>query len=245
MANVNALLSQRLNKKESSSKMAAMAEKSASGNLTSFSGIFNVAELSPVEKQNLKQILQDYTENEENLDRDLASLIFITSEVKAINNQAALLHGERIKKAQTLLKRYRDGAFTAWLLATYGNRQTPYNLLQYYDFYTALPKPLQSKIEEMPRQAIYTLASREGPFEQKIQVIKNYLGESKTELLNNIRELFPLHSMDKRASHPGDQAIQMLTKCCSFFSKNRKKLTKTQKQTLLTLIDQLNEYVKA
>ncbi|KAF3362554.1 Virulence plasmid protein pGP6-D-related protein [Chlamydiales bacterium STE3] len=242
MADVNALLTQRLNKKENSSKMAAMAERSANGNLTSFSGVFNVAELSSLEQENLRQLLSDYSIDKANeLDKDLNSLIFITSEVKAINNQAALLHGERIKKAQTLFKKYRDGAFTAWLMTTYGNRQTPYNLLQYYEFYIALPKLLQTKIEEMPRQAIYTLASREGPLEQKIQLIKNSFGQSKTELLQSIRELFPLRAMDKRAANPGDQAINALTKLCAFITKNRKKLTKIQKQTLLNLTEKLQK----
>ncbi len=219
-----------------------MAEKSASGNLTSFSGIFNVAELSKTEQLHLKQLLSDYADDENDLEKDLASLIFITSEVKAINNQAALLHGERIKKAQTLLKKYRDGAFTAWLMVTYGNRQTPYNLLQYYEFYMSLPKVLQTKVDEMPRQAIYTLASREGPLEQKIQLIQNYLGQTKTELLQSIRELFPLKTMDKRAAaHPGDQAILALTKLYTFVLKNEKKLTKTQKETLLTLTNKLQK----
>ena len=96
------------------------------------------------------------------LSNDLNHLISLTSEVKAINNQAALLHGERIKKAHQILTRYRDGAFTAWLMAAYGNRQTPYNLMQYYEFCEAMPKQLASKIELMPRQAIYVFASREG-----------------------------------------------------------------------------------
>ncbi|MGK5594523.1 MAG: CT583 family protein [Parachlamydiaceae bacterium] len=245
MANVKALLTQRLTKKESSSKMAAMAEKSASGNLTSFSGVFNVAELSQTEQLYLKQLLSDYADEGADVEKDLTSLIFITSEVKAINNQAALLHGERIKKAQTLLKKYREGAFTTWLMATYGNRQTPYNLLQYYEFYISLPKILQAKIEEMPRQAIYTLASREGPLEQKIQVVQSYLGQTKTELLQSIRELFPLKTMDKRAAaHQGDQAILALTKLYTHVLKNEKKLTKTQKETLLTLTSKLQKILK-
>lgn len=79
--------------------------------------------------------MTQFSSGEGNLTLDLAELSLITSEVKAINNQAAILHGERIKKAQTLLKSYQEGAFSAWLNATYGNRQTPYNLMQYYEFF--------------------------------------------------------------------------------------------------------------
>ena len=46
------------------------------------------------------------------------------------------------KERKTILKNYRDGAFSAWLIATYGNRQTPYNFLQYYELYITLPEHL-------------------------------------------------------------------------------------------------------
>ena len=156
MSQVNALLNQRLKKPEKSSKMAEMAKQTASGNLTSFSGIFSVNDLSPKEKSDLENLLHHYIIDPTHLSQDLNSLIALTSEVKAINNQAAILHGERIKKAQTILTRYKDGAFTTWLMAAYGNRQTPYNFLQYYEFHEKLPKPIRPLLEAMPRQAIYT-----------------------------------------------------------------------------------------
>ena len=82
------------------------------------------------------------------------------------------MHGERIKKAQEILKSYRDGAFTAWLLAAYGNRQTPYNFLQYYELYTALSPGLHSQLEAMPRHAVYVLASRSGELTQKETMVR-------------------------------------------------------------------------
>ena len=42
MAKVNSILDQRMKKPSNTSKMAAMAKQSATGNLTSFSGIFSV-----------------------------------------------------------------------------------------------------------------------------------------------------------------------------------------------------------
>lgn len=244
MANVNALLSERLKKSEKLSKMSAMAEKSASGNLTSFSGLFNLAELSEREKSLIKEILTHYASERHPIGEDLKKLLSITSEVKAITNQAALLHGERIKKAQQILKSYREGAFTAWMIATYGNRQTPYNLLQYYEFYESLPSQLKSKVDGMPRQAIYTLASREGELEAKKQFIENYKGQTKAELLNLIRELFPLNSADKRGSNPVEQAIATLAKLNVFFANKSKRISKGQKQTLLDLIDELRSTIE-
>ena len=99
LKNVNALISVRLKKESPTQKMVAMAERSAGGNLSSFSGLFSPAELSKEEKSKLVDLLNAYAKGEEDVESDLYSLARITSEVKAINNQAAMLHGERIKRA--------------------------------------------------------------------------------------------------------------------------------------------------
>ncbi len=209
MVKVNSLLSQRFKRatQKLSSKMSALAELSSSGNLSSFSGVFRVTPLSALEQETLRSLLDNHSTEKTNVKEDLQKLSTITTEVKAINNQAAILHGERIKKAQEILKRYKDGAFTSWLITTYGNRQTPYNFLQYYELYTALPQTLHTKLEEMPRQAIYTLASRNGSADKKQLIIKNYQGEPKQELLALIRETFPLAKEDKRAQDFAELAL--------------------------------------
>lgn len=245
MSDVNALLSTRMKKNSKSSKMAQMGRDSALGNLTSFSGLFGVTELSRNEKDFLEAILHEYTSGEENFSADLRSLIAITSEVKAINNQAAMLHGERIKKVQTILTKYRDGAFTTWLIAAYGNRQTPYNFLQYYEFHQAMPKALRPQIELMPRQAIYTLASREGSLEKKKKIVQNYDGETKGEMLSIIRETFPLANKDKRSQNFGDTTIQGLNRLCVALQKqSRPVITKKQKETIFDLINELIDLVE-
>ena len=163
MSKVNDLLFSRL--KQKFSKMTELAEVSSKGQLSSFSGVFKVHPLSEQEHDSLEELLKSYQgETEVSIERDLDVLSGLTSEIKAITNQAAILHGERIQKAQQIFKNYRDGAFSAWLLTTYGNRQTPYNFLQYYEFYLELPSNLIPKLDEIPRQAIYTLASRDAPF---------------------------------------------------------------------------------
>ncbi|MGE5196548.1 MAG: CT583 family protein [Anaerolineae bacterium] len=213
MGKVNSLLTQRLKlATEKLSKMTNLAELSSSGNLSSFSGVFRITPLSSKEQEAIQEILESYKEEETNTQEDLRSLLSITSEVKAINNQAAILHGERIKKAQEILGRYRDGAFTAWLIATYGNRQTPYNFLQYYELYTSLPNMLHPQLDAMPRQAVYTLASRSGPLEKKEAIIKGYNGQPKQELLSLIRLTFPLEKDDKRAQNLASYAINALVR---------------------------------
>ena len=211
MAKVNDLLSDRLKKKEhDSAKMHALAERSTTGQLSGFSGVFQVTKLNKEEQDKLKNILYSHKEESNEIDTDLLDLIAITAEVKAINSQAIILHGERIKKAQTVLKKYKDGAFTEWLIHTYGNRQTPYNFLQYYEFYMELSQDLRQIAQEMPKQAIYTLASREASINKKIEIVKNYSGESKEEMLKKIRKTFPLIQSDKRKSNHSYRIIKAL-----------------------------------
>lgn len=214
MSKFNDLLNLRFKPKDSQQpKMTALVERSNNGELSSFSGVFRVSALNEQEKETLETILKTFRHSDAyNVEGDLKQLMMITSEVKAISNQAVILHGERIKKAQEMLKSYRDGAFTAWLFATYGNRQTPYNFLQYYEFYTLMPSTLHPTLDQMPRQAIYTLASRTGPIERKEELVRSYKGQAKQELLQLIRKEFPLAEDDKRHPHFSSHAVGFLKK---------------------------------
>jgi hypothetical protein len=211
MGKINTILAQRLKMAtQKLSKMTNLVEMSSSGNLSSFSGVFRVTDLNEKEKEALLSLLTHYKNETQEIGDDLFQLSALTAEVKAINNQAIILHGERIKKAQDILKDYQDGAFSAWLIAAYGNRQTPYNFLQYYELYTTLPEKLHAKLDEMPRQAVYSLASRNGENEQKQLIIQNYKGEPKQELLKLIREKFPLAETDRRAQDLSNVAVGIL-----------------------------------
>lgn len=244
MVKFNDLLNLRLRSKDKQKpKMTALAELSNEGSLSSFSGVFKMNALNETEKENISNILQDYIDENKEIDfeTDLKNLIALTSEVKAITNQAVILHGERIKKAQLILKNYKEGAFTLWLNETYGNRQTPYNFLQYYEFYMDMPADLRPQIDSMPRQAIYTLASRGGDLEKKQDIVKNYKGQPKQELLTIIRKLFPLSDEDKRQPNIADQAIITLKRLKSIFSHPLFKPTDEQKKQILELISKLKK----
>lgn len=243
MSNVNALLNERMKKNKNSNKIAALAIQSAEGNRNGFAGIFGTTELSPSEKEILERILNEYSDSAQDIEDDLKKLLEISAEVKAINHQAALLHGERIKKAHRILTHYREGAFTAWLLATYGNRQTPYNFFQFYEFYTALPNTLHPTLEIMPRQAIYTLASREGDFQKKQTIIEQYNGETKDELLEIIREAFPLRGDDRRRRNRGETILHELKLFYSSIAKAKSSLTKKQKSAIQDLLSSIQEMV--
>lgn len=239
MSKVNDLLFSRF--KQKFSKTTELAEASSKGQLSSFSGVFKVHPLSDQEQVTLEELLKSYKgEIEVSIERDLHQLSSLTSEIKAINNQAAILHGERIKKAQEIFKNYRDGAFSTWLLSTYGNRQTPYNFLQYYEFYQSLPPNLLPKLDEMPRQAVYTLASRDAPLEKKKELLENYQGETKNEVLDLIRQTFPLEESDNRREDLATQASQLIQKLHRLLSLKRFKPTASEVERLKTQIEELS-----
>jgi hypothetical protein len=200
-----------------------------------------MAKLNDEEKENLSNVLTTFHDNDADIQEDLEKLATITSEVKAITNQAVMLHGERIKKAQNILKNYKDGAFSAWLTITYGNRQTPYNFLQYYEFYNSMPNNLHELIDKMPRQAVYTLASREGEIEKKQEIVKSYIGQKKQELLGVIRSLFPLEIKDKRQSNIANQVISILIKVKSLISHPLYLPDDKQKKEINRLVEELKK----
>jgi len=241
MSKFNDLLNLRFRTKPAQPpKTSALVERSANGELSSFSGVFRVTALNDSEKAELETILTSFrTSEEQSIEADLKALAGITSEVKAITNQAVILHGERIKRAQDILKKYRDGAFTAWLFTTYGNRQTPYNFLQYYEFYTTMPEALHVKIDQMPRQAVYSLASRQGSIEKKEAIVRNYNGQAKQELLQLIRIEFPLAEEDKRHPNYAAHAIAFLKRAREMMKNSLCVPSEEEKKQLKTLLTQV------
>ncbi len=209
------------------------------------SKVLNKIPLSENEKNGIFDILKEFQSFEEyDTQQDYQDLLTITSEVKAITNQAVMLHGARIKKAQTILKNYKEGAFSAWLISIYGNRQTPYNFLQYYEFYTSIPQDLHPVLDSMPRQAVYTLASRAGELERKEKIVQKYKGETKQEILQIIRKEFPLDRDDKRLPNLANQSIVSLKRLGDLVSHDLFDPTESQLKILLQLLKEIAAEVK-
>lgn len=244
MARVESEFFERL-KQKNQTKIETLADKSSALSQTHFEKALGHATLTEEEATHLTAILCENALSDSNIAKDLLELKKITSEIKAINAQGIILHGERIKKAQTLLKNYREGAFTEWLIATYGNRQTPYNFLQYYEFYKSLEEALRKKMLEMPKQAIYTLAAREGPFSQKESFIQSYKGETKEVLLQKIRLAFPLKASDKRRQTFSDTLSSTLLKVAHSLESPPSPLSKIEKASLLSLLKKIEKLLSA
>ena len=73
-----------------------------------------------------------------------------------------------------------------------------------------MPKNLQQKVDAMPRQAVYALATRNCNAKEKTQIVEQYKGETKKELLEMIRQRFPLADKDKRAPNLTDQVFSLI-----------------------------------
>ena len=133
-------------------------------NVNSFNAVFDLQKLDEQEESHLKGILENnwIPDNltEKDFKQNFVQLKSITSEIKAISRQGAFLIGERVVRARELLKPYRDGTFTLWLESTFGSRRSGYNMLAYYELFTALPDDeLRSKYKTMAQRAAYSLAN--------------------------------------------------------------------------------------
>jgi hypothetical protein len=210
---------------------------------SAFKGMFGEFKLTEKEQREIELILHDHYQpgkiEEERVLVHLQELVTITSEIKAINSQSILLHGERIKKAQNLLKDYQEGAFTKWLLATYGNRQTPYSMLQYYEFYQSIPTDLRPRIESMPKKAAYTLAARDGLLDRKLEIVRNYAGEKQNDIILLIQETFPGDVDDKRRKLINTVTIEEISKLCEKLEKRKSALIFADKEKLHILANRL------
>lgn len=225
---------------EKKEKISALVRRSTSGELSSFSGIFQPYSVSEEEKEKLKGLLHTYTEKKTDLLADLEELVQITSEVKAITSQAVILHGERLKKVQTLLLHYREGAFTAYLIQIYGNRQTPYNFLLYYQLYSQSSEEHRRILTKMPRQVVYTLSSRKISQKEKEAFISSYKGETKQELLEKLRKIFPLSFTDKRRPDSAEKAYRLVKEAQNYLMDHLPLFNEREKERIKKMLISLN-----
>ncbi len=171
---------------------------------SSFHTVFDPKPLEVSEALAIEQLLSESAReplSDEQRSRDVGQLQQITSEIKAIAGQGVALMGERVYRAREMLKPYKDGTFTRWLESTFGSRKTGYNMLAYFELYTALPsEELKESFKKMPQKVAYILASRSGELAQKADFIRAYYNEGVTEGTLAIRELLPLATSDKRGA---------------------------------------------
>lgn len=213
-------------------------------------GLPLTVKLSNAEEVILQKLLHEYYNpsvlEESEVESHFTELKTITEEIKCISVQSVLMHGERIQKAEKMLKDYRDGAFTRWLVAAYGNRQTPYSMLRYFELYEELESEnLKKKLESMPKKAAYTLAFRQGPSEKKRAIVEGYSGQKQKEVILEIQNSFPSANDDgRKPKSPNSDILGKMFDQFKKLEKNREDLTEKNKQFIRELINSLQELIE-
>ncbi len=201
-------------------------------------------ELTEQEKLGIQKILVEDcipgTISENIVAQHIEQLTSITKQIKSISAQSVLLHGERIQQAQSLLADYREGAFTKWLINTYGNRQTPYCMLRYYEFHQSAPKEARSMIESAPKKCMYLLASREGDEKKKLDLIQNHGNKPQAKFLQEIQDAFPTKEKDKRKPLLGS-TIESMGRLCVKLESRSKDLSEDDRTNIEKLVQRLQK----
>lgn len=214
----------------------------------SFNTIQEVQELSDGEYKdvcNIFRVTVDSLDVESNKEhpQNMMELVTVTKEIKAINRQNIVLLGERISKAQELL-RYSEKGFKQWLHLVFGSYSTGYNYLNYFDLHNSLTKEhLKNKLEEMPAKAAYILASKDAPIDQKIDIIETHYTEQAKNIIAHVRETLSLDE-DKKSINPIDKLLDSLEKTTGKLFKMKEALDDNQKQKILNIINDVTNYFK-
>lgn len=188
----------------------------------------------------LSEEYRSETISDNSVDEHIKKISDITQQIKSISVQSVLLHGQRIKEAQEILKEYKDGAFTKWLMTTYGNRQTPYSMLNYYDLYQSIPLSHKAILESTPKKAVYLLASKKGDLSKKIEILESHSKSKQKEIISAIQETFPSLESDRRKSK-GTNLIHFLDQITTKIEKRQKSLTQVEEKCIKKILDRLTK----
>lgn len=216
----------------------------AHGVINAFQSLFAVQELSDQESLAIERILVEGAEPEAlgEVNQDIVEVKRLTKELIAIKRQEVVLIGERIAAVREVFKKYKERSFREWMEFTFGSFKTGYNYLSFYDFYYSVPEDVKIRLKDMPARAVYILASKKVPVEQKIALVKEHSQKRGGDLIALIQRAFGKEGgKQSRSLHVNDQAI--------FFMKQqaarilRDCLSEEQRQDLLHFIDSLKKII--
>ncbi len=138
-----------------------------------------------------------------------------------------------------LIRSKREGAFTKWLMNAYGNRQTPYSMLRYYEFYQSSPQEFRPIIESAPKKCVYLLASRDGDHIKKLDLIKKHGKSPQADLLILIQKAFPIRESDRRKPLNASTIESMSRLCKKLESRSRYISEEEDRTEIRKLVDRL------
>lgn len=212
-----------------------------------FNSMFDIRPIEDFEKDKIKEIIVNGNSKSEmgHLSSDAESLIKLTSEIKSIGRQAVLLIGERVSEARSILKDYRQGTFTKWLIATFGAKRSGYNALCYFDLYNNLPDGSRSKFKKLNPTTAYVLASRRGKIDVKAEIIEEAKNKSHEEIISVIQEKLPLPENDKRTRAPSiDNVLRRIRLEIETLERYKDLITEEHILTMTGFIDSIQKILK-
>lgn len=239
MAKTHELATAFLRKTQSAPPVAVRA-----GSINAFNALFSVQDLTDQEHRSIEKILVEGYEpgqfSEEGVDLDAVEIKKITKELKAIKRQELVLVGERVSKAREIFKKYKKRSFREWMDFTFGSFKTGYNYLSFYDLYSSIPENLQKVLKSMPARAVYMLASKKVPIEQKIDIIQSHHDKKTNDLVHFIREALSTDVSSIQSN--SDRLIASLEKTASLLCSNQ--INQVQKKRLIDLVRRLEKFIQ-
>jgi hypothetical protein len=173
--------------------------------VNTFTSVFGKSELEEREASSIEQLVIQYAMpchvSKSQSIQDVEEMKQLTAEIRSVGKRCLVLIGERVFKVRDILKRYKEGSFTQWLIGTFGCRRTGYNYLTYYEFYKQLPNnELKEGFKKFPQKFAYKLASRKGDIGIKCDIVREYCTFPLEEIYKIIDEMLPLKS-EERLKH--------------------------------------------
>ena len=198
-----------------------------------FTSVFGKGELEENIVLGLEQIVIENAIpglfSEEQASSDLEEMKLLTAEIRAVGKQSLILIGERVFKARNILKKYKEGSFTQWLLQTFGCRRTGYNYLTYYEFYRQLPNvELQETFKKFPQKFAYKLASRKGDINVKCELVREYSDYPLEEMERLMKEMLPHKEGSTKSDSPVQTYIERMRQSLQKLLVHQKELSEDQ-----------------
>ena len=148
----------------------------------------------------LNEIIEKNIEDQEKLKKDLHELVHLSKECNSIQKQGIVLLGEKIHRTKEIFSAYKEfkSLFTHWIKKTFSSEKTAYNALSFFELHQEFSNEDREKLKKMPLKASYALASRKGDIEKKRQIVQEKYELASDEILDTIRNVFPLAENDLR-----------------------------------------------
>lgn len=200
---------------------------------------FEVAPLDPVEAAQLETLLAENCgvkdADPERFARDVVELKTITAEIRAIGKQGTILTGERVHKAREIMKPYGDGTFTKWMESTFGTRKTGYNLLHFYECYTALPTDAREQFIKLPQRTAYIVASKKVPIEARAEIVREHHSLDHDQLVALLQDRYPVQDNRTRKTSDDDRIISELRKGLKRLARRKGQLSEESQNALAAI----------